>query len=230
MLAIALGALLAGASPAEPPAPADARLVAALRARVPIDPIGIAADPYETWQGRAPPRPPPGTVCGIRLEGDGIHYRLTTFPREAEALAAGFVVTHVGACGTCSTLQDLAVYLERPDLTSPVRWCGIRLLESRAIACLERLGFSPACARTWWFNARNTRRECLGTCLWSWVRGEPSAGPDGRLNRCLQCDEDRSGPVFKAVAGRTRRNSGIRSSIPRPDEEVARIVHDYVRP
>ena len=36
------------------------------------------------------------------------------------------------------------------------------------------------------------------------------------------------GPVFKATAGRTRRNSGIRSSIPRPDEEVAHVVHDYV--
>ena len=230
LAAIALAALLAGAAPAEPPAPADPRLVAALRSKVAIDPIGLDGDPYQTWRGRAPPRPPPGTVCGVRLEPDGIHYRLATFPGEGEARAAGFAVTHVGVCGTCSTLQDLAVYLEKPDLTSPVRWCGIRLLESRAIACLERLGFSPACARTWYDNARNTRRECLGTCLWSWVRGEPSADPDGRLNACLQCDEDRSGPVFKAIAGRTRRNSGIRSSIPRPDDEVAHVVHDYVPP
>ena len=42
--------------------------------------------------------------------------------------------------------------------------------------------------------------------------------------------EDRSGPVFKAVAGRTRRNSGIQSSIPRPSEQVAHVVHDYVPP
>jgi hypothetical protein len=62
----------------------------------------------------------------------------------------------------------------------------------------------------------------------SWMSGEPSTKPDGTLNECLQCDEDRSGPVFKAVAGRTRRNSGIRSSIPRPDDQVAHVVHDYV--
>jgi hypothetical protein len=109
-----------------------------------------------------------------------------------------------------------------------VRRCGVRLTASGAIACLEKLGFSPACARTWFFNTRNTRRECLWVCVKSWVKGEPSAGPDGRLNPCLQCDEDRSGPVFKAAAGRTRRNSGLRSSIPRPAEEVAHVVHDYV--
>ncbi len=229
--AVAVAAALAGAAAtSKAPTPADARLVAALRGKVPLDPIGIGADPYETWRGREPPRPAPGTMCGVRLEPDGIRYRLATFRSEGEARTAGFAVTHAGACGTCSTLQDLAVYLEKPDLTSPVRWCGIRLVESRAVACLERLGFSPACARTWYFNARNTRRECLGTCLWSWVRGEASVGSDGRLNRCLQCDEDRSGPVFKAVAGRTRRNSGIRSSIPRPEEDVAHVVHDYVRP
>ena len=78
------------------------------------------------------------------------------------------------------------------------------------------------------FNVENTRRECFGACLSSWIRGEASTLPDGRLNACLQCDEDRSGPVFKATAGRTRRNSGIRSSIPRRDEEVAHVVHDYV--
>ena len=170
----------------------------------------------------------PGAVCAVRFEPDGVRYQLRGFPSEEEARAAGWAPTHAGACGTCSTLQDLAVYLERPDLTTPVRRCGIRPTASGAIACLERLGFSPACARTWWFNARNTRRECLWVCVKSWVSGEPSTGPDARLNPCLQCDEDRSGPVFKAAAGRTRRNSGLRSSIPRPEDEVAHVVHDYV--
>jgi hypothetical protein len=229
VIAAALLLACAAAPPAAPPPDlARARLVAALRAAVPLDPVGLAGDPYEAWRGRAPPRPAPGAVCAVRFEPDGVRYRLRGFASEGEARAAGWAPTHAGACGTCSTLQDLAVYLERPDLTTPVRRCGIRPTASGAVACLERLGFSPACARTWWFNARNTRRECLWVCVKSWVKGEPSAGPDGRLNPCLQCDEDRSGPVFKAAAGRTRRNSGIRSSIPRREDEVARVVHDYV--
>ena len=231
-LAVAAAVLLAGHSAAQPAKPdssaADARLVTALRSKVPLNPITLEGDPYRAWREREPPRAPAGTVCGVKFEPDLVHYRLGTFAADEEARAAGFAVTHVGACGTCSTLQDLAVYLERPDLTAPVRHCGILLSDSGSLACIEKLGFSAPCARTWFFNARNTRRECLGVCLASWIMAEPPTRSDGRLNACLQCDEDRSGPVFKATAGRTRRNSGIRSSIPRPDEEVDRVAHDYV--
>jgi hypothetical protein len=164
----------------------------------------------------------------VRFEQDKTHYRLSTFASAPAARTAGFAITHFGACGTCSTLQDLAVYLEKPDLTAPVRRCGIHWNGSDRLACLEALGFTPPCAQTWLYNVQNTRRHCLGVCLWSWIEGEAPTRADGRLNACLQCDEDRSGPVFKAIAGRTRRNSGIHSSIPRPDDEVAPVVHDYV--
>jgi len=226
--AIAAIVLLTGcpSKPAAPTAqPTDAGLLSALRAAVPLNPIGVSEDPYATWAGRAPRVPPPSTVCGVRFEADRTHYRLATFGSAAEAGERGYRITHTGACGACSTLQDLAVYLERPDLTTPVRRCG---MEPGTLGCLEALGFTHACARIWNFNVQNTRRECFGICMRSWISGEASTKPDGMLNDCLQCDEDRSGAVFKAVAGRTRRNSGIRSSIQRPDEQVSHVVHDYV--
>jgi hypothetical protein len=206
----------------------DPRLVAALRSKVPLDPIALDVDPYLTWRGKGPPPATPGTVCAVRFEADALHYRLATLPTEEKARGSGWAVTHAGACGTCSTLQDLAVYLERPDLTAPVRTCGLKLSASARLACIEGLGFTRACARTWEYNVENTRRECLGSCLLSWIEGESSTDAEGRLNPCLRCDEDRSGPIFKAAAGRTRRNSGIRSSIRREDEEIARVAHDYV--
>ena len=225
----ALGEPPVSGSPAAPVRQsADARLLAALRSKVPIEPIEVKEDPYQIWRGREPPRAPAGTVCGVRFERDLVHYRLATFATEVQARTAGFAVTHVGACGTCSTLQDLAVYLEKPDLTAPVRACGMKSGASASLACLKDLGFSAACARTWLYDVENTRRHCLGVCMSSWIRGEASTGKDGRLNACLQCDEDHSGPVFKATAGRTRRNSGIHSSIPRPNDEIAPVVHDYV--
>jgi hypothetical protein len=204
------------------------RLLAALRSKIPVEPVEVDGDPYVIWQSKEPPLPPAGTVCGVRFEQDQVHYHLATFGTTAAARAAGFAITHFGACGTCSTLQDLAVYLERPDLTAPVRWCGIRTDASASLTCLENLGFSTPCAQTWLYNLQNTRRRCLGVCAWSWIRGEAPTRADGSLNACLQCDEDRSGPVFKATAGRTRRNSGIQSSIPRPTDDVAPVVHDYV--
>ena len=228
--ALVLSLLVTGCSsaPAPPPAAAvDPRLLSGLRAAVPLNPIAVGQDPYPTWAGRAPPLPAPSSVCAVRFEPDRTHYRLATFASAAEAGEQGYRVTHTGACGACSTLQDLAVYLERPDLTSPVRKCG---MTPGTLGCLEALGFTPACAQIWNFNVQNTKRECFGVCMRSWMSGEASTASDGGLNDCLQCDEDRSGPVFKAVAGRTRRNSGIRSSIQRPDEQVSRVVHDYLPP
>jgi hypothetical protein len=224
-----IAVLILSACASTPAAPAstaaDPKLLAALRSAVPLNPIGVGEDPYSTWAGRIPPPAPPDTVCGVRFEADQIHYRLETFGSPEEAQRSGFHVTHTGGCGACSTLQDLAVYLERPDLTAPVRRCG---MQPGTLGCIEALGFTHACARIWDFNVQNTKRECFGVCMRSWMSGEASTKPDGALNDCLQCDEDRSGPVFKTVAGRTRRNSGIRSSIPRPNEQVSHVVHDYV--
>jgi len=224
LLPLLLAACASAPAPAPPPA-ADPQLLASLRAAIPLNPMGVGEDPYATWAGRAPPGPASSSVCGVRFEPDRTHYRLATFASAAEAAELGYHVTHTGGCGACSTLQDLGVYLERPDLTSPVRRCG---MQAGTLGCLEALGFSDACARIWSFNVQNTKRECFGVCMRSWMSGEASTTVDGGLNACLQCDEDRSGPVFKAVAGRTRRNSGIHSSIRRPDEQVSHVVHDYV--
>ena len=206
----------------------QARLLAALRSKIPLEPIAAKGDPYLAWHAEEPPPAPTGTLCGVRFERDQVHYRLSTFSTPAAARTAGFSATHFGACGTCSTLQDLAVYLEKPDLTAPVRRCGISWDASASLTCLEDLGFSAACAQTWLYNVINTRHHCFSVCIVAWITGEAPTRKDGRLNDCLQCDEDRSGPVFKATAGRTRRNSGIQSSIPRPNEEIAPVVHDYV--
>ena len=216
---------IAALQPSQPP---PARFLAALRAKIPIAPPTLEGNPYIALETSKLPSTPAGTVCGVRFEPDQVHYRLATFADTTAARTAGFAVTHFGACGTCSTLQDLAVYLEKPDLTSPVRKCGIRWHVSARLRCLEDLGFSTACAQTWLYDLQNTRHECFGVCVWSWIEGEAPTRKDGRLNDCLQCDEDRSGPVFKAIAGRTRRNSGIHSSIPRPTDEIAPVVHDYV--
>jgi hypothetical protein len=57
--------------------------------------------------------------------------------------------------------------------------------------------------------------------------GVASNLPDGSLNTCLACDETKSSLVFKKAAGRTRRGSGIVSSIGRDKDEVYPLVHDY---
>ena len=51
-------------------------------------------------------------------------YKLANFESEAEAVEAGWNVTHRGQCGACSILQDLGVYVSR-NLTSETRRCGL---------------------------------------------------------------------------------------------------------
>ena len=197
----------------------------------PVNPTQSAGDPYAYFAvhpDRLAP-PAPGAVCAVKyLDAARKTYRIDDYPTATAAVAGGAHVTHGGRCGTCSDLRDLAVYLRRRDLTAPVRRCAI-LGAARPLAmmCLQKLGFTQACAATWRDNARNTGRHCLAVCLRAWAAGEASNRPDGSLNPCLACDEAVSGPVFKQAAGRTRRNSGIASSIGRGAGEVFAVTHDY---
>jgi hypothetical protein len=85
--------------------------------------------------------------------------------------------------------------------------------------------FTDACAQIWYYNTVNTRTLCLSVC--ASLLSAPYHLPAGEINACLQCDEDNSGPIFKAIAGRTRRNSGLPSGICRPCESVFPVSHVY---
>ncbi len=206
----------------------DDAVIEAFYAKVIRNPIVVEGDPYEDFRGPSWFDFPEEAVCAIKYEDDRIHYVIETFSDKFAAEDNGYIVTHKGHCGTCSTLQDLATYLYYRDLTTPVRRCSALVwFKPWSSNCLEDLGFTPPCAETWYYNAKNTAHECLWPCIDSWIRKEPFNKSDGSLNDCLAGDEERSGPVFQYVAGRTRRNSGIESSIDRPEDEVYSIVHDY---
>jgi len=187
-------------------------------------PPDLSADPY------ASPAPAPVEgVCAVQVvDAAAKTYRLKTFSSEDEAKAAGARVTHSDGCGACSTLADLIVYGREPDLGRKVQDCGVKTLTAGLeanITCLSELGFTPACARIWAYNTRFTRTKCFATCFA--LLDAPYHQADGGLNACLDCDERESGPIFKAVAGRTRRNTGIPSAICRPCSEVGRFTHEW---
>lgn len=212
----------------------DASAFADLRAwTLDATPAVPTENPYEVTPDL---QPDPYAVCAVLVTGEH-RYRLETF-REgsvkasvALAEAAGGRITHGGACGLCSSLADLEVYARIPDQTDPVRGCAASNLGGPVEdvdACIqESVGFTPPCSRIWAYNAINDGEHCRTICLTSLLEDEPYNLPDGSLNACLQCDEDVSGPVFKAMAGRTRRNSGLAAAICRPCETVWRIDHRY---
>lgn len=203
----------------------SAEEITTLRARVLQEPPALLGqNPYEHPEDYAEE---PEKVCGLFFEGEE-EYRLVTFESALLAEEAGAQVTHEGACGACSSLQDLAVYIEESDLTTPVRRCGIQNLSGSVdvlAECISALGFTDACSEIWAYNTLNTREVCFDECISALE--DPYHLPDGSPNACIQCDEDNSGPVFKAVSGRTRRNSGLPTALCRPCEGVARLEHRY---
>jgi len=175
-------------------------------------------------------------VCAVRFVDPAKRdYELRNFATAAFATAAGYTVTHYGRCGSCSTLRDLSIYLARRDLTTPARHCALRVGLNRKKQCFQtEIGLTAFCAESWAYNARHTRQECVGTCIRDYgffnllFSRDPGPNTDekGQLRPCLRCDEEQSGPGFKYSAGRTRRNSGIESAIPRPDTELPTVDHD----
>ena len=179
-------------------------------------------------------------VCAIRfLDANHSRYELHDFESASAALAASFVITHKGRCGSCSTLQDLVIYLTVTDLTTPARQCARRIGLQRKKQCFqESIGFTSYCAESWAYNALHTRQKCLGVCIADYglvnlILGYyPGSNSDemGQLRPCLQCDENKSGAGFKFSAGRTRRNSGIESAIERSGSEIYPLDHSAYFP
>uniref|UniRef100_A0A0D3I8L8 Uncharacterized protein n=2 Tax=Emiliania huxleyi TaxID=2903 RepID=A0A0D3I8L8_EMIH1 len=70
-------------------------------------------------------------------------YLLRSLTAAEAATVPGARRTHKSACGVCSTLEDLEVYKNTTDLTTPVRNCGLKsLLGFDLKACIRSLGFS----------------------------------------------------------------------------------------
>ena len=186
----------------------------------------LGQDPYQIDWVEESDSPKKEQACVLEIDHEQQTYRLETMNLDESPPA---YITHLGACGACSSLQDLKVYLQQVDLTDPVRNCGLRGISSElsvTTTCLEEIGFTEACAEIWAYNTKNTRESCLNICLEHLQT--PYVDESGMLNPCLQCDEDQSGPVFKKIAGRTRRNSGLASAICRPCNSVSLIFHSYL--
>lgn len=173
------------------------------------------------------------SVCGVYYPdlNNRSTYYIVNYSSAEEATNAGAFVTHLHPCGLCSTTKDLAIYMNYSDLTNPVRECALKSLISDQWAkqCLMDIGFTEPCATIWLQDAENTRKLCLDICLEAWIEKWPNNIPANstNMNPCIACDEYKSGPIFKRVAGRTRRDSGLPSSINRPADEIYPVYHYY---
>jgi len=214
------------------PANLTQQTIDAFKKQTLTNPMDLPCDPYEDENCKTVP-PQTGndkSVCVATYSDDSCgSYKLTTMTHEAFDLlpSSRSIVTHTGACGVCSTMQDLAVYASIFDMTSAGKKCGVKTMisESWGTSCFEDLGFTTPCAKIWMLDAKYDTKGCKWICIKQLFKAY-NLPPDCRLNECLQCDEDVAGPLFKKFAGRTRRRSGLESAIARPCASVAEIQHN----
>jgi len=147
-----------------------------------------------------------------------------TFANSSEAASNGTAIFNCGACGKCSTKQDIAIYRNTvSSLTDTATTCAFRsfLGESYVRECLEdKVGFTTGCSQCWIQNIMCDLQNCKFTCIMSMIQGGSNNEDDGGLNRCLECDEKLCGPAFTSCSGANRRRVGIQSDIVRDNRQI----------
>ena len=114
------------------------------------------------------------------------------------------------------------------DFTAAGKICATKGLfnEAAGLACYMDIGLTEECAKIWNYDGIYDGKVCGVTCAQH--LSDPNNGPVPacELNPCLQCDENKAGPLFTQFAGRTRRRSGLLSEIVRPCSSVANVTHN----
>ena len=217
--------------------------IAELKAQVPDNIYTIDCNPYAEGDCVTDPVQEyvelgDEAVCGLKyysdVEGKSCtNYVMESYESWEKAEADGAFVTHIRSCGVCSTTEDLAAYMGNPTLEEESIKCTVRGLIDfdDGIACYRDSGLTEECAKMWLYDGYHTTKECTKICLAELKKDDgdvPANGPppECELSKCLECDEELSGPIFVDYAGRIRRTSGLLSSIVRPCEGFVQITHE----
>lgn len=106
-----------------------------------------------------------GPVCAF--DDRGADSDIVTFPDKEAAHAAGYLVVHCGACGACSTWDNLVVeYATRNTMAASANECAKDALfgggDDALHACLMEpaIGFGDACAACWVEDILCTKAHC----------------------------------------------------------------------
>ena len=167
------------------------------------------------------------TITEILTSEDGYcGYDHKNYNSISEAHLNGTKILGCGPCGACSTKHDVHIYWQtKNNLTKVTRSCAFKSLfsEEWGKKCMkEQVGFTDECNECWMENIKCDRKNCKWICLWSLFINEDYVDSEGKLNSCLQCDEDMCGPAFKKCAGANRRRSCIASDIFRDKDTICK--------
>jgi len=174
-----------------------------------------------------------GPVCAF--DNQGATSNITTFPSKEAAHEAGFLVLHCGACGACSTWENLIIeYTTRDTMAANANQCAKEALfgggDDALTKCLmePNIGFGYECAICWMEDILCTKEHCSFIFLQSQMINEVTnfaVGPDDITSAtCEEAHCEKDPGQFVPCSGATRRRMNITSSISRPGDQQCAIV------
>lgn len=174
-----------------------------------------------------------GPVCAF--DNRGPESNITTFADKDVAHEAGFLVLHCGACGACSSWENLIIeYETRNTISELANDCAKVSLfngDDAITECLMKpeIGFEAGCAQCWMEDIVCTREHCGFIFLQSQMInnvGNFAVGPNDITSAtCEEANCEAGNPgEFVTCSGATRRRMNITSSIERPGEQQCAIV------
>lgn len=172
-----------------------------------------------------------GEVCAF--DNRGPESNITTFEGKEAAHEAGFLVLHCGACGACSSWDNLIVeYVTRDKMASLANECAKGALfkggDDALTECLmsDDIGFEEECAICWSEDILCTKQNCAFIFLQAQMInnvGNFAVGPNDITS--ASCEEAHCEVgQFVPCSGATRRRMNITSSIARPGGQQCGIV------
>ena len=168
-----------------------------------------------------------GPVCAF----DKIGGAVSTFKNEDAALSEGYTLAHCGACGQCSTWQDLRLqYTTRNYLAKEAARCAKKSLvfgRDAVHECLMEapIGFSDECATCWTKDIMCARSNCAFIFLQSNMINTVSNFQVGEDTiTAATCEEAMCELEFVPCSGANRRRMNITSMIARPGQQQCGIV------
>lgn len=169
-----------------------------------------------------------GPVCGF----DKIGGIVTTFESSEAARSASYTLAHCGACGHCSSWQDLRLqYTTRNYLAQESARCAKKSLiygREAVHSCLqeEPIGFSDKCAECWTEDIMCARSHCAFIFLQSNLINTVSNFQVAEDTiTAATCEEAMCELVFVPCSGANRRRMNITSTIARPGRQLCSIVN-----
>ena len=158
-----------------------------------------------------------GPVCAF--DNKGPESNITTFANDEAAHSAGFLVLHCGACGACSTWDNLIVeYATRNTMSELANQCAQEALfggggNEIITECLMKpeIGFDEQCASCWMEDILCVKENCAFIFLQSQMInnvGNFAVGPNDITS--ASCEEAHCEVgLFVPCSGATRRRMNI---------------------